>query len=151
MEVLLDAAPDRAGCLADSSGITRRLHRSIRLVVSRAVQRMTTGQMPDLASLIPRFCRERFLYDYLDDAKLLARLNRVMGRVKLPQLPPEFAAFLPAARQQVTERREELLSEPSPKESEEAHHEIRNEPAAVDGRSDRSDPADSGEAQGNGL
>ena len=45
---------------------------------------MTTGPVPTLERMIPLFCAERFLYDYLDDAKLLSRLNRVMRRVKLP-------------------------------------------------------------------
>lgn len=87
--------------------------------VSEIIQRMTTDPVPGLAGVIPRFCRERFLYDYLDDAKLLARLNRVMGRVKLPVLPESFVAFLPAARQLVTARQKDLMddqiSEPQPR------------------------------------
>ena len=82
--------------------------------VSEIIQRMTTGPVPGLAAVIPRFCRERFLYDYLDDAKLLARLNRVMERVKLPILPASFVALLPTARQLVSARRDELMSESKP-------------------------------------
>jgi hypothetical protein len=81
--------------------------------VSQAVHRMTTGTVPNLPEMIRRFCTERFLYDYLDNAKLLMRLNRVMGRVNLPQLPPSFLAFLPDARRQVSERRDELLTDPT--------------------------------------
>lgn len=81
--------------------------------LSETIQLMTTGPVAGLAVLIPRFCRERFLYDYLDDAKLLTRLNRVMGRVKLPSLPTSFVAFLPAARRLVYTRWEELLTEPN--------------------------------------
>ena len=47
--------------------------------------------------MIPLFCTERFLYDYLDDAKLLARLNRVMGRVKLPATA-RIVSVVPARR-----------------------------------------------------
>jgi hypothetical protein len=83
------------------------------VVVSETIQLMTTAPIADLPVWIPRFCRERFLYDYLDDAKLLARLNRVMGRVKLPSLPTSFVALLPVARQRVYARREELLTEPN--------------------------------------
>jgi hypothetical protein len=79
--------------------------------VSRAVHRMTTGPVPTLEKMIPLFCAERFLYDYLDDAKLLARLNRVMKRVKLPPLPPTFLTFLPAARRRVAGRCDELLTD----------------------------------------
>jgi len=66
-----------------------------------------------VAALIPRFAAERFLYDYLDDAKLLTRLNHVMRRVGLPLLPPALAALFPALRQRVRERRAELLT-PAP-------------------------------------
>ncbi len=78
--------------------------------VTRAVQRMSTGLAPTLEKLISLFCAERFLYDYLDDAKLLARLNRVMKRVKLPALPPAFLTFLPRARAHVNGRCTELLA-----------------------------------------
>jgi hypothetical protein len=84
------------------------------VLVSEIIQRMTTGPVPGLEAVLPRFCRERFLYDYLDDAKLLARLNRVMGRVKLPILPASFVTFLPTARHLVTARQDDLMSEPKP-------------------------------------
>lgn len=80
-------------------------------VVSAAVHRLTNGPVPTLAQMISLFCVERFLYDYLDDAKLLSRLNRVMRRVKLPPLPPEFLGFLPEARRRVGERHQELLAD----------------------------------------
>ncbi len=82
VEILLDAA-------LIAQDITRldRYYQALESVdpaaVSRAVHRMTTGPVPTLEEMIPRFCAERFLYDYLDDAKLLSRLNRVMERVKL--------------------------------------------------------------------
>ena len=61
---------------------------------------------------IPDFCAERFLYDYLEDAKLLARLNRVMRRVQLQPLPDELLTILPAVRSAVARRRDELLTAP---------------------------------------
>ena len=70
---------------------------------------MTTGRAERLPEMIGLFCRERFLYDYPDDAKLLTRLNRVMCRVKLPELPPSMLTFLAGARQPVRERLPELL------------------------------------------
>jgi len=48
------------------------------------------------------------LYDYLDDAKLLTRLNQVMRRAGLPLLPAAIAELFPAMRQRVRERRVEL-------------------------------------------
>ncbi|MFO8153438.1 hypothetical protein [Thioalkalivibrio sp.] len=77
--------------------------------VSEAVHRVTTGRAEELPRMIQLFCRERFLYDYLDDAKLLMRLNRVMRRVNLPELPPSMLPFLAAARQPIRERAAELL------------------------------------------
>lgn len=78
--------------------------------VADTVNSMATRQSERLAGLIPLFCRERFLYDYVDDGKLLRRLNHVMRRVKLPLLPDQFLDILPDARQNVRERRDELLA-----------------------------------------
>lgn len=73
------------------------------------INKMTTRPAPLLEPLIPRFCRERFLYDYLDDDRLLWRMNHVMRRVKLSPLPLELVSFLPTARQRVRDRQAELL------------------------------------------
>ena len=74
----------------------------------RAVSRLATGPVERLAALIPRFTAERFLYDYLDDGKLLTRLNHVMRRVGLPQLPPSLVELIPSMRERVRERTNEL-------------------------------------------
>lgn len=82
--------------------------------VSAAVNRMATQPTDRLGPLIPRFSAERFLYDYLDDAKLLFRLNQVMHRVKLPALPAGFRDLLPQVREKVSQRKDELLQPQSP-------------------------------------
>ncbi len=89
-------------------------------LVADTINSMATRQSERLAGLIPLFCRERFLYDYVDDEKLLRRLNHVMRRVKLPLLPDQFLDILPGARQDVRGRRDELLaaSEDHPDEQE---------------------------------
>jgi hypothetical protein len=76
-----------------------------------AIHRMTTGHAARLGEMIHLFCRERFLYDYLDDDKLLGRLNRVMQRVNLPQLPSSMRDFLRSARQPVRQRLTQLLDD----------------------------------------
>jgi hypothetical protein len=81
-------------------------------LVATTVERITGQSVSLLAPFIPRFIDERFLPDYLDDEKLLWRLNQVMRRVKLPALPAEFRELFPAARQQVATRKEELLTGP---------------------------------------
>ena len=78
--------------------------------VSHIVNRMTTQPVPLLEPLIPRFQQERFLYDYLDDRRLLWRMNHVMRRVKLSPLPDSLLSFFPEARRQVRARRDELLT-----------------------------------------
>ncbi|MGE0757017.1 MAG: hypothetical protein AB7F89_01540 [Pirellulaceae bacterium] len=78
--------------------------------VAEAVALITGQSVEPLAAFIPRFSAERFLYDYLDDGKLLTRLNHVMRRVGLPALPASLAEFFPEARQAVEGRRSELLA-----------------------------------------
>lgn len=76
-----------------------------------AINRLSTRQSDKVAYLVTRFLQERFLYDYAEDGKLLVRLNHVMHRVGLPQLPPELAELFPAMREVVRNRRHELLLE----------------------------------------
>ena len=77
--------------------------------VQNCVNRIATRPTDRLGALLPRFIAERFLCDYADDARLLMRLNHVMRRVKLPQLPPEVQNVFPAARRDVQLRKNELL------------------------------------------
>jgi hypothetical protein len=77
--------------------------------VQTMINHLATRTSDRIGMLIPRFCSERFLADYLDDDRLLVRLNHVMKRVNLPQLPAETAELFSAMRGQVRERRSELL------------------------------------------
>jgi hypothetical protein len=79
------------------------------LRVQAAINHLATCTSDRIGMLIPRFARERFLADYADDARLLVRLNHVMRRVNLPQLPGEIAELFPAMRRRVRERRVDLL------------------------------------------
>jgi hypothetical protein len=78
--------------------------------VSQAVERIVPRPAPHLAGFIKLFSSERFLWDYLDDGKLLFRLCQVMRRVGLPTLPPGFVEILPQMRLAVAERAAELLT-----------------------------------------
>ena len=78
-----------------------------------ALNRMTTKPAVMLGALIPRFSAERFLYDYAEDGKLWMRLNAVMRRVQLAELPAGFESVLAIARAKVRPRVAELLT-PSP-------------------------------------
>ncbi len=79
------------------------------LNVQTMINRLATRTSDRIGMLIPRFVGERFLADYADDGRLLVRLNHVMRRVNLPQLPLEIVELFPAMRQQVRRRRSELL------------------------------------------
>jgi len=78
--------------------------------VQSAVNRIASAQTDRLVWFIERFCQERFLCDYADDAKLLFRLNQVMRRVRLSALPDSFQTVLPDARRHFAERANELLT-----------------------------------------
>jgi hypothetical protein len=80
------------------------------VLTERTLSRLATQPAPQLAALIPRFIAERFLYDYLDDAKLLTRLNHVMRRVNLPQIPPSVVDLFPSMHRRVRDRMTELLT-----------------------------------------
>lgn len=74
-----------------------------------ALNQMTTKPAERLPELIPLFSAERFLYDYAEDGTLLKRLNGVMRRVKLSELPAGFEGILAEARSLVRPRVAELL------------------------------------------
>jgi len=109
VEILLDAA-----LVADDPARLEAYYRALDdvdgQIVEAAVNRMAARRTERLGRFIPLFSRERFLWDYADDGKLLFRLNQVMGRVRLPRLPGETAAIFPAARALVGERKHELLA-----------------------------------------
>lgn len=108
VEVLLDAAlaveePDRL------EAYYRVLDAVDPEQIQAAVHRMTARPTDRLAPMISQFRQHRILWDYLEDAKLLVRLNQVMRRVGFESLPDGFAGLLPTARRLVAERRAALL------------------------------------------
>lgn len=78
-------------------------------LVAATITRMTGQPVELMAVFIPRFLHERFLYEYLDNAKLLYRLNQVMRRVGLPVLPDDFVTLLPTARAEIAASAPDLL------------------------------------------
>jgi hypothetical protein len=109
VELLLDAALIEA-----EPGQLERYYQALAVVepaaVAAAVGRMVGDPPQRLATFVELFCRERFLWDYLDDGKLWVRLNQVMRRVGLAPLPPTFVEALPDARQAVAGQAEQLLA-----------------------------------------
>jgi hypothetical protein len=112
VEVLLDAS-----LIAENPPRLDEYYRLLECVdparVQEEVNRMAPRPAERLAWMIGAFCRERILWDYLDDEKLLRRLNQVMRRVGLAELPEGFAGLLPTARHLVDRRKPELIGPPS--------------------------------------
>jgi hypothetical protein len=79
-------------------------------VVQATVNRMAVGQTEKLAPMIEHFTRLRILSDYADDGKLLTRLNQVMRRVKLSELPANFVRVLSEIRPLIAGRTADLLT-----------------------------------------
>lgn len=79
-------------------------------LVGAAVNRIASRPSQRLPQMIRRFLAVRFLYDYADDEKLLCRLNGLMSRLGLPQLPRHVLEILPPARAAVRRRSDELLA-----------------------------------------
>jgi hypothetical protein len=108
VEVLLDwtLAEDHPGGL-------EMYYRALELIdpgtVEAAVNRIAARGTNRLAPLIFHFCRERILWDYGQDDKLLVRMNQVMHRVGFVPLPEGVRELFPAARRLVRRRQRELL------------------------------------------
>ncbi|MCA9197817.1 MAG: hypothetical protein KDA87_09780 [Planctomycetales bacterium] len=80
--------------------------------VTSAVETITGKGVERLTVLLPRFNAERFLYDYADDERLLFRLNGVMKRVGLAQLPNQLVPWFSDARRRVAASEDNLLKPP---------------------------------------
>jgi hypothetical protein len=108
VEVLLDAS-----LIAEETARLEEYYRAIESVdgerVEAAVNRMAPRPTARLAPMISLFCRERILWDYAENGKLLFRLNQVMRRVGFARLPDHFRQVLPEARRRVDARKRELL------------------------------------------
>jgi hypothetical protein len=109
VEVLLDAS-----LAARHAGQVELFYGTLSAVeplgVQAAVNRMAPRPTQRLAAMIAAFRQQRLLGDYLDDGRLLARLNQVMRRVRFAPLPESFLELLPWARRLIDQRRDDLLA-----------------------------------------
>ncbi|MEL6108571.1 MAG: hypothetical protein AAFU85_21405 [Planctomycetota bacterium] len=83
--------------------------------IQRCVNEITGKPTERLVPTIQRFAAARFLFDYLDDERLLFRLNQVMNRVRLAELPEAILPWIADARDLVESRREQFLTPPNGK------------------------------------
>jgi hypothetical protein len=109
VEVLLDAALI-AEAPAQLDAYYQALESIDPLVVQETVNRIGRHPTDKLITMIEHFTQLRILSDYLDDERLFGRLNQVMRRVKVAELPRSFLAVLPDCRSLVTRRSEDLLT-----------------------------------------
>jgi hypothetical protein len=110
MEVLVDAS-----LIAENPAPVETYYRVLDSLdaelIQRVVNRMTHRPTTHLAYMIERFCQERILWDYLEDDKLLVRLNQVMHRVGFAHLPDGIREVLPQIRRRVAEKTAALLEQ----------------------------------------
>ena len=111
IEVLLDAF-----WIRDRPEIATQYYALVETSCPETIQacvNQITGKPTDrLADAIRRYAKARFLYDYLDHDRLLWRLNQVMRRVGLVELPTSIVPWIQAASELVESRRERFLTPP---------------------------------------
>lgn len=81
-------------------------------LIQRCVNEITGKPTDQLAGTIRRYAEAQFLYDYLDHTQLLKRLNQVMKRVGLVELPESVLPWLQEASELVEFRRVRFLTQP---------------------------------------
>lgn len=77
--------------------------------VASSVEMMAGREVGRLGHFIGRYAEVQFLRDYREDASLKHRLDQVMSRVGLDELPTEFLSLLPACREAVAASYEALI------------------------------------------
>lgn len=82
-------------------------------IIETSVNQMAAIPTDKLESFVPLFVKEAYLYDYVDDQLVRYRLNRVLKRVKLAELPESFLDWLPDARKRVYELAPAMLTPPT--------------------------------------
>ena len=78
--------------------------------IEAAVNSMATKPTDQLKQYVKLFLRERYLFDYIDDDRLMYRINHVLKRVKLKPVDLDVVMdWVPTCRQRVYERALELI------------------------------------------
>ena len=80
------------------------------IAVQNVVNRMAAQPTDKLEPFFPIFLRERYLYDYIVDERLMYRVNHVLRRVKLTPTGDQILGWIPSARQRVYAAAPELLT-----------------------------------------
>jgi hypothetical protein len=81
-------------------------------LIERCVNTITGRPTDRLAETIRRYAAVKFLYDYLDHERTLVRLNQVMRRVGLAEMPQTVVAWVSNAAELVESRLQRFLTRP---------------------------------------
>lgn len=79
--------------------------------VQDTVNRLAKKPTDKLVWYFEVFLRERYIFDYADDKRLLYRMNRVFQRVKLEPIGNELDTWMPKVRERVYGQATALLEE----------------------------------------
>ena len=79
-------------------------------VVQKSINRFATKPTDLLVKYMPKFIEARYLFDYVDDQRLMMRINNVLKRAKLRTVDDRVFQWLPSARERVYEQVPGLLS-----------------------------------------
>ena len=117
IELLLDAYLD-----TNFPGRLEAYYQAVQSVspelVQQTVNRIAKHSTDKLTWYFDMFLRERYVFDYIDDQRMLYRLNRVFQRVRLSPIGTELDAWLPTVRRRVYDQADRLLgSHVSPADS----------------------------------
>ncbi|MEM9827299.1 MAG: hypothetical protein AAF958_11950 [Planctomycetota bacterium] len=80
--------------------------------IENALNQISPKPTDRLVQTIRRFAEAKFLFDYKDAGRLRFRMNQVMKRVGLAELPQSILPWFDETRKLVASRRERLLSPP---------------------------------------
>lgn len=100
IEMLLDASL----ASKDRSQLDRYYEQVARvdpILVQQTINQIAAVPTQMITRFIPRFIEEAYLYDYFSDERTMYRMNRILKRVKLNQLPESFLGWLPSVRERV--------------------------------------------------
>jgi hypothetical protein len=112
-ELLLDAA-----IAEEQPGLLEGWYRSMETIsgewIQAVVNRLATHTTFELPAFLGKFLGARVLFDYLDDQRLLVRLNQVLRRVTLPEIDSECLPVLSTGRLLLRKHARELLQAVEP-------------------------------------
>ena len=95
-------------------GLLDRYYDIVKRLDAERLQELVNGlgakQTNRLPAFLSRYIRDAFLRDYVDDAKLLYRLNRVLARVRLAPLPDSATVVIGEGRELVRAALPRLIS-----------------------------------------